>query len=299
MQYGTAPVLQFTKGSAQYSAVGTLDSIAIDTNIPLSKKIYWTVAYDENSAAEPWADSVSYAQDFKYFRFRIADNKKFEPRAARFRLRFQDDWGEQHMTYFTAYQGIPGGTPETREVTFEELRGLIADAEGEITLDQDIAVSGVVVSDRTSPNMGELTMPKAATRPDQGINDRTAYMQKRRRLAGHQTADHRRVAEQPGALQQTQALVQGSHADQAEQPRTLYAERRDAGPHRHQRVRHGRRTARKAAIHRPADRRRHLHLCDAQALPDGYTHGPLRPGVHQLHEQLQHHLSQHRSRQPR
>lgn len=117
MQYGTAPVLQFTKGSAQYSAVGTLDSIAIDTNIPLSKKIYWTVAYDENSAAEPWADSVSYAQDFKYFRFRIADNKKFEPRAARFRLRFQDDWGEQHMTYFTAYQGIPGGTPETREVT--------------------------------------------------------------------------------------------------------------------------------------------------------------------------------------
>ena len=177
MQYGTAPVLQFTKGSAQYSAVGTLDSIAIDTNIPLSKKIYWTVAYDENSAAEPWADSVSYAQDFKYFRFRIADNKKFEPRAARFRLRFQDDWGEQHMTYFTAYQGIPGGTPETREVTFEELRGLIADAEGEITLDQDIAVSGVVVSDRTSPNMGELTMPKAATRPDQGINERTAYMQ--------------------------------------------------------------------------------------------------------------------------
>ena len=76
-----------------------------------------------------------------------------------------------------SYQGIPGGTPETREVTFEELRGLIADAEGEITLDQDIAVSGVVVSDRTSPNMAGSPMLKAAARPDLGINDRTAYMQ--------------------------------------------------------------------------------------------------------------------------
>lgn len=143
----------------------------------MSKKIYWTVVYDENSAAEPWADSVSYAQDFKYFRFRIADNKKFEPRAARFRLRFRDDWGEDHTTYFTAYQGIPGGTAETREMTFEELRGLIAEAEGEITLDQDIAVSGTVISDWASPNMAGSPMPKAAEKPDLGINDCTAYMQ--------------------------------------------------------------------------------------------------------------------------
>lgn len=147
MQYGTTPLLEFKYIGKQYSSVETIDSVAIDTNIPLSKKIYWTVVYDENSAAEPWADSVSYAQDFKYFRFRIADNKKFEPRTARFRLRFQDDWGEDHTTYFTAYQGIPGGTAETRKMTFEELRGLIAEAEGEITLDQDIAVSGTVISD--------------------------------------------------------------------------------------------------------------------------------------------------------
>ena len=100
MQYGTTPLLEFRKISAQYSAVSTIDSVAIDTNIPLSKKIYWSVAYSENSAAEPWADSVSYAQDFKYFRFRIADNKNFEPRAVRFRLRFRDDWGEDHTTDF-------------------------------------------------------------------------------------------------------------------------------------------------------------------------------------------------------
>lgn len=177
MQYGTTPLLEFKYIGKQYSSVSTIDSVAIDTNIPLSKKIYWTVVYDENSAAEPWADSVSYAQDFKYFRFRIADNKKFEPRTARFRLRFQDDWGEDHTTYFTAYQGIPGGTAETREMTFEELRGLIAEAEGEITLDQDIAVSGTVISDRTSPNMAGSPMLKAAAKPDLGINDCTAYMQ--------------------------------------------------------------------------------------------------------------------------
>ena len=177
MQYGTTPLLEFKYIGKQYSSVSTIDSVAIDTNIPLSKKIYWTVVYDENSAAEPWADSVSYAQDFKYFRFRIADNKKFEPRAARFRLRFRDDWGEDHTTYFTAYQGIPGGTAETREMTFEELRGLIAEAEGEITLDQDIAVSGTVISDWASPNMAGSPMLKAAAKPDLGINDCTAYMQ--------------------------------------------------------------------------------------------------------------------------
>ena len=76
MQYGTTPLLEFKYIGKQYSSVSTIDSVAIDTNIPLSKKIYWTVVYDENSAAEPWADSVSYAQDFKYFRFRIADNNK-------------------------------------------------------------------------------------------------------------------------------------------------------------------------------------------------------------------------------
>ena len=66
MQYGTTPLLEFKYIGKQYSSVSTIDSVAIDTNIPLSKKIYWTVVYDENSAAEPWADSVSYAQDFKY-----------------------------------------------------------------------------------------------------------------------------------------------------------------------------------------------------------------------------------------
>ena len=58
MQYGTTPLLEFKYIGKQYSSVSTIDSVAIDTNIPLSKKIYWTVVYDENSAAEPWADSV-------------------------------------------------------------------------------------------------------------------------------------------------------------------------------------------------------------------------------------------------
>ena len=60
-------------------------------------------------------------------------------------------------------------------MTFEELRGLIAEAEGEITLDQDIAVSGTVISDWASPNMAGSPMPKAAEKPDLGINDCTAY----------------------------------------------------------------------------------------------------------------------------
>ena len=45
MQYGTTPLLEFKYIGKQYSSVSTIDSVAIDTNIPLSKKIYWTVVY--------------------------------------------------------------------------------------------------------------------------------------------------------------------------------------------------------------------------------------------------------------
>ena len=40
MQYGTTPLLEFKYIGKQYSSVSTIDSVAIDTNIPLSKKIY-------------------------------------------------------------------------------------------------------------------------------------------------------------------------------------------------------------------------------------------------------------------
>lgn len=39
MQYGTTPLLEFKYIGKQYSSVETIDSVAIDTNIPLSKKI--------------------------------------------------------------------------------------------------------------------------------------------------------------------------------------------------------------------------------------------------------------------
>lgn len=93
--------------------------------------------------------------------------------------------------------------------------------------------------------------------------------------------------------------MQGPHADQAEQPRALHAQRRDAGPHRHQRGRDGRRTAREATLHRPADRRRHLHPGDAQTLPDGRAHRTFHPRAHQLHQQFQQLLPRGRTRPSR
>ena len=177
MQYGTAPLLQFSDGDRQFSSVGTIDSIAIDTNIPISKfsKIARQVTYGESDTE--WIDSIRYAGDYKSLLFRIADNTAFESREARIQLQFEDDWGGQHLACCTIRQGIPGGTSDTREVTFADLRSLIAEAEGEITIDSDIAVSGTVVSDHTSPNMAGSPMPKAATKPDMTLNDRTAYLQ--------------------------------------------------------------------------------------------------------------------------
>ena len=135
MQYGTAPLLQFSDGDRQFSSVGTIDSIAIDTNIPISKfsKIACQVTYGESDTE--WIDSIRYAGDYKSLLFRIADNTAFESREARIQLQFEDDWGGQHLTSCTIRQGIPGGTSDTREVTFADLRSLIAEAEGEITID--------------------------------------------------------------------------------------------------------------------------------------------------------------------
>ena len=110
MQYGTAPLLQFSDGDRQFSSVGTIDSIAIDTNIPISKfsKIARQVTYGESDTE--WIDSIRYAGDYKSLLFRIADNTAFESREARIQLQFEDDWGGQHLACCTIRQGIRSPT---------------------------------------------------------------------------------------------------------------------------------------------------------------------------------------------
>lgn len=178
MQYGTTPLLQFTNHELAYASVSSSSECPIDTNIPepLFEKIDCEVIYPSDGPGD-WIriDTIAEALHFV-----VEDNLAFTPRTAQIRLGFTDDWGAEYTTTCSIQQGIPGGTPDTREVTFEELRALISASEGELLIEDDIAVSGTVISDCTSPNMAALPMPAPKTRPDvsaSGPNYRTAYIQ--------------------------------------------------------------------------------------------------------------------------
>ena len=178
MQYGVTPLLELLETQIEQSSVSTTTECRVDTNIPLPlrEQVTCRVVYPEAGPTD-WIriDTLT-----EVLRFTVADNLDFQPRSAEIRLGFTDEWGEVYVTSCSVQQGIPGGTPETREITFEELRALISGNEGEMLIEEDIAVSGVVISDCTSPNMVALPMPAAKTRPDisaSGPNYRTAYMQ--------------------------------------------------------------------------------------------------------------------------
>ena len=177
MQYGVTPLCQLLDESYTFSAVAATGSSRMDTNIPLSRThdIKVDVVYDNTS--KEWIDSIYFNEEFKDLYFRVISNTAFEPRKANIELTYTDDWGDTYRTSCAISQGIPGGTPTTRDVTFAELRGLITAADGEITIDDDIAISGVIVSDCTSPNTIGSPMLKVGVKPDLTINDCTAYMQ--------------------------------------------------------------------------------------------------------------------------
>lgn len=178
MQYGTTPLLQFLDKEYTYSSVSATGECRIDTNIPEPNReqLACEVIYPSEGPTD-WIQVDDIAESL---RFTVADNLAFEPRSAEIRLHFTDGWGETYTTACSISQGIPGGTPNTREVTFEELRALIAGSEGELSIEDDIAISGTVISDCSSPNMAALPMPAPKTRPDvseSGPNYRTAYLQ--------------------------------------------------------------------------------------------------------------------------
>lgn len=118
-------------------------------------------------------------------------------------------------------------------MTFADLRSLIAEAEGEITIDGDIAVSGTVVSDHTSPNMAGSPMPKAATKPDMTLNDRTAYLQNADASLGialvTTDAGQNNLSRYDKLKLWCKGLTLTKRSDRA-----IHAPRHDAGPHHHQ-----------------------------------------------------------------
>ncbi len=178
MQYGSEPLLQVLDADYTFSSVSDSGSCRIDTNISAAHTEEIEIDITDDTSATPnWIDSIYLSEDLRDLHFRVTDNLAFETRSANINLHFTDAWGKEYQTACTITQGIPGGTSETREVTFAELRGLIAESEGELVIENDIAIDGVVISDCDSKNTASNSMVKAGNRPDRTISDRTVYMQ--------------------------------------------------------------------------------------------------------------------------
>ncbi|MEG1699767.1 MAG: DUF5689 domain-containing protein [Alistipes sp.] len=178
MQSGITPLCQLPDKDFACSSVGAADSVRLDTNVPqaLTDALAVKITYDDPAVAD-WITKVSLNEALKNVTFTTQDNLAFTPRKARIEVMFTDAWGESYSSSCLVSQGIPGGTATTRELSMSELRGLISEAEGELKLTDDVAISGIVISDCESKNTAASPMIKLNTAADPTLSDRTAYLQ--------------------------------------------------------------------------------------------------------------------------
>ena len=172
-QPGITPALTFTSGRLSFSNVGSSLPAELDTNIPVADfgRFSVDIQYD---GIEEWLDA-ELSSDLKCMNVTVLDNTKFESREAVLTLTFSDEWGESRKTELTVHQSSPGGTPNTELRTFAQIREMLGGTATKV-IEDDIAIEGLIISDKESQNMGDC--PEiSATAVDYGVNDITAYIE--------------------------------------------------------------------------------------------------------------------------
>jgi hypothetical protein len=175
-QYGKTAVLDLLTGQASVSATGKNDTVNIYTNLPQSMRSQASaeVAYDETATG--WITGLQLSSDLTALSYAVAANNTTTVRTADIKLIFTDDWGERRISTCKIEQAKQGGTAQTKEETFENVRLLIPAAAGTYAISSDIKISGLVISDCTNPNVAE-NPNLTATSVDVNANYRTAYIQ--------------------------------------------------------------------------------------------------------------------------
>jgi hypothetical protein len=152
-QYGIEPSVAIEAETLNFSCVAGADSTLFDTNVPVSEFEHFTVATTWDEGGEGWLTPIL-RDDLGRIVIKVDENTKFAERKATVTITYKDEWGNTHSTSTRITQGIPGGTETTVLKTFQDVRNLLT-ADGEMVIQDDISIEGLVVSDRDGRNMGE------------------------------------------------------------------------------------------------------------------------------------------------
>lgn len=156
-QYGAIePTLTFAAKTLIVSgSADATDGIGFTTNVD-TKEIRPEVLYEEG--ADEWISDIRFSEEKLMIDYAKNPSNE-EPRSATLKCRYRNGWDEiQEVTLFILQKNardILG-----REVSFEEVRALGA-SDMSVDIDDYLILTGYVVSDKTSGNVGDN--PKTAT----------------------------------------------------------------------------------------------------------------------------------------
>lgn len=183
-QYGITPIIEFDEAGRVVSGAGADVTTTINTNLP---QAYMgnvdIVAVDAQEQPVEWIYEIAIAENLRDFSFKAKANADGAEKKATIRMKFTDDWGKEYISKYEVTQNPTGGTSATKEITFEELKAKISEASGELLIEEDLAISGIVISDYQNENVAE-TPHTTQTAIDYDANFRTAYLQNRENTHG-------------------------------------------------------------------------------------------------------------------
>ena len=176
-QYGITPNLAFMEKSGTQSAAGGNKSVPFSTNLtPVHISSVTIEAVDGDETAIDWITGIELSGEMDEVFFGISANNTGEQRTGIIRISYKDSWEDLHSGEYTLVQAPAGGTGETREITFAELRSKISGVSGSIAITDDIAITGIIISDHRNPNVA-ANPNMSATTIDYSVNNKTAYIQ--------------------------------------------------------------------------------------------------------------------------
>ena len=175
-QYGTSAFFEIAADTLRYTCVASEIETMFDTNIPASGKEKFVYDIEcEPQLDEPWLE-CGLSDDLKKFTCSVKDNLGYETRKAKITILYENELGEVIKASVAVVQSIPGGTKSTVVKTFEDIRAMIPGSEGELEIQDDIALEGWVISNKESLNMGDC--PNVTNHSvDRTPNATTAYIE--------------------------------------------------------------------------------------------------------------------------
>jgi len=175
-QYGNAAIIEFMEKSDSVLSFAESPVLDFITNVPVSKANQLSAEVEYSGTQKDWISNFTFSGDLKKLSFSISENPGSSARSANVNIVFTDGWGERTVTSCLVNQSRRGGTSASAEVSFEQVKALIAASSGSLTITSDLVLSGYVISDCQNGNVAGNPNTSQTT-VDYDVNYRTAYVQ--------------------------------------------------------------------------------------------------------------------------